>query len=213
MPIGFHMTIKGKKISPTAEELAQCARQHGLDDLIPGRYSPLFVFNLLNMDREFSIDTTPVIREIEHLEGKGPGLQMKPESQFSRNDHLRGLWHKHFFVIHPSSMAANIENHLRGGRMAKLVEKHLSGAEKVTEKMLSALSHAIVVESLEQRADDDELTGEWIVFAKENGLNYYLSIETHTQPDEQVAENLRVGCLPQFPFLSKYLDRGMPNLP
>ncbi len=204
MGIGFHLNINGKKIKVEPEELENYASHHRLDEIIPGRYSSLFVFNLMNLERVFHIDTTPVIREIMHLEDQGPGLQMKPATEF-RGEHLKGLWHQHFFVVHPSAMAHNIQNHLGKNGLAKLVAKHLPMGEVITESALSALSNAIVSESLEERADSEKLTGEWIIFAKENDKNYYLSIETHKQPDERVAGNLRVACLPQFPFLSKYL--------
>jgi len=37
---------------------------------------------------------------------------------------------------------------------------------------------AIVVESLEARAESGKLTGEWIVFARENGKNYWAPRKT-----------------------------------
>lgn len=204
MGIGFNLNINGNKIRVEPEELQKYAAYHRLDELIPGRYSSLFVLNLMNLERVFHIDTAPVIREIMHLEDRGPGLQMKPSTEF-RGEHLKGLWHQHFFVVHPSALAHNIQNHLGKSGLGKLVSKHLPVGELITASALNALSHAIVTESLEERADAEKLTGEWIIFAKENDKNYYLSIEPHQQPDERMAGNLRVACLPQFPFLSKYL--------
>jgi hypothetical protein len=204
MAIGFHLNINGRKVGVEPAELEKYAASVRLHELIPGRYSALFVFNLMNLERIFNIDTAPVIKQIMHLEGQGSGLQMKPATEF-RGEHLKGLWHQHFFVVHPSALAHNIQNHLGKDGLEKLVSEHLPMGETVTASMLNALSHAIVTESLEERADAEKLTGEWIIFAKDNGKNYYLSIETHEQRDEQIANNLRVACLPEFPFISRYL--------
>ncbi|MDQ1832766.1 hypothetical protein [Massilia scottii] len=204
MGIGFHLNINGNKIKVEPEELEKYAAHYKLNQIIPGRYSSLFIFNLMNLERVFHIDATPVISEIMHLEDQGPGLQMKPATEF-RGEHLKGLWHQHFFVVHPSALANNIQSHLGKDGLKRLVTKHLPMGETITSSALKSLSHAIVMESLEARAEAEKLTGEWIIFAKEENKNYYLSIETHQQPDERVAGNLRVACLPQFPFLSKYL--------
>ncbi|KQZ35115.1 hypothetical protein [Duganella sp. Root1480D1] len=213
MSIGFNLHLNGSKIKVEPEELAKYAAAKGLEELIPGRYSSLFVFNLMNLERVFLIDASPVIKEIMQLEGLGDGLQMKPATEF-RGSQLKGLWHQHFFVVHPSAMAHNIQNHLGKHGLERLVAKMLPLGEVVTEAALNALTNAIVTESLEKRANAQKLTGEWIVFAKQHGKNYYLSIETHQQSDERVASNLRIACLPQFPFLSEYLTPhccGSPN--
>lgn len=205
MEIGFNLHLNGKKVRVEADELREYARHHRLDEMIPGRYSSLFVFNLMNLERVFHVEAEPVILEIKKMEGIGTGLSMKPASEF-RGDVLKGLWHQHFFVNHPSAMAQNIQNHLGKHGLEKLVAKHLMMGEKLTKPMLDELTQAIVFGSIDERASAEKLTGEWIVFAKEAGENYYLSIETHQQLDERVASNLRVACLPEFPFLSKYFN-------
>jgi len=91
--------------------------------------------------------------------------------------------------------------------LKNLVNEHLAVGETITAENLNALTHDIVTGSLEKRADAGKLTGEWIVFAKENGENIYLAIGTHSEPDEQLANNLRVTCVPEFPFLARYLTR------
>ncbi|WP_313171825.1 hypothetical protein [Massilia oculi] len=201
--IGFNMHLNGTKIRVEPEEIERYAAEHGLDQLIPGRYSSLFVFNLMSLERVSHIDVTPVIKEIQQLEGRGAGLQMKPATEFT-GDRLKGLWHQHFFVTHPSALAQNILNQLRGGRLEALAKQHLSAEGPLSTSAIRDFTDALVTGSLEERAEAGRLTGEWIIFANEDKGKFYLSIETHNQDDNVIAQNLRTACLPQFPFLSKY---------
>ena len=51
-----------------------------------------------------------------------------------------------------------------------------------------------------------KLTGEWIVYAVHEGLNYYLCITSHESGDENIAQNIKAACLPQFSFLDAYVS-------
>jgi predicted transcriptional regulator len=55
----------------------------------------------------------------------------------------------------------------------------------------------------------ERLTGEWIVFAKHEGRNYYLTLATHDKTthehERQQIENI---CYREFPFLEKILRNG-----
>jgi hypothetical protein len=56
---------------------------------------------------------------------------------------------------------------------------------------------------MEERGSQGKLTGEWIVFAKEDAGNYYLGIWPHTASDERIASSIKAACVPEFPFLAK----------
>lgn len=47
------------------------------------------------------------------------------------------------------------------------------------------------------------MTGDWIVFGKQQGKNYYLDLATHAEPEEpaRLYEKLRGGSEAEFPFL------------
>jgi hypothetical protein len=45
------------------------------------------------------------------------------------------------------------------------------------------------------------MTGDWIVFAKHQGQNFYLGLATHDDDDEALYERLRQGGEWEFPFL------------
>lgn len=205
--IGFNVHEGTSTYRVENEELVEYANLYGLESLIPERYSWLFVFNLMMLERKNGIAPFEIIDEIKCLEGVGPPQQTKPASEF-KGAHLKGLWHKHFFAANLSLLAHNISNQLAGGKLEKLVTEIFDPNKSpvVTKEMIGELSHRVVVESLEDRAADSKLTGEWIVFAKHQGQNYYLCLTTHESGDENIAQSIKAACLPQFPFLNTYVS-------
>lgn len=186
-------------------DLKEFAELYGLDRFAKDRYSSLFVLNLMLLEQTNGIDPAQVIEEIRALEGGRASLQTKAESQFT-GKHLKGLWHKHFMPALPSVMAHNIMNHLGKNGTRKIVEEVLNPEKGpvVTKEMLDELSHRIVIGSMEGRASQEKLTGEWIVFAKENGANYYLGVWSHNAGDESIAGSIKSACVREFPFLAQY---------
>jgi hypothetical protein len=51
------------------------------------------------------------------------------------------------------------------------------------------------------RSEDDELTGEWIIFAEHDGKNYYLCLATRKEGYDVIADKIKSECCPEFPFL------------
>jgi len=205
--IGFNVHEGDSTYRVENEALVEYAKLYGLERLIPGRYSWLFVFNLMMLEQKSGVEPFFIIDEIKNLEGVGRSRQTKPASEF-KGPHLNGLWHKHFFAANPSLLAHNITNQLAGGKLEKLVAEIFDPNKSpvVTKEMIGELSHRVVVESLENRASDNKLTGEWIVFAKHQGQNYYLCLTTHESGDESIAQNIKTACLPQFAFLDTYVS-------
>jgi hypothetical protein len=72
-------------------------------------------------------------------------------------------------------------------------------------QMISELSHRVVHEPIEGRANDNKLTGEWMVFAKHNQKNYYLCCNTHNAGDQMIFDRIESHCPRDFPFLSALL--------
>jgi len=52
------------------------------------------------------------------------------------------------------------------------------------------------------------LTGEWIVFAKYEGNNYYLSIAEHKSDHLSLRAQIDAICVKEFSFLKGILDGG-----
>ena len=205
MDITFNVHDGESTRQVTHIDLKEFAEIYGLDRIAKNRYSALFVLNLMLLEQTSGIDPFQIIEEIRTLEGGRASLQTKAESQF-KGKHLKGLWHKHFMPAMPSVMAHNIMNHLGKNGTRKIVEEVLNPEKSpvVTKEMLDELTHRIVIGSMEERASQQKLTGEWIVFAKENGANYYLGIWSHNAGDESIAGSIKSACVREFPFLAQY---------
>lgn len=185
----------------TETELAQFAGLVGLDKIAPGRYSWLLVIQMLLYAKRQAIDPTMIVEEVKALEGLPSRIRTKPASEF-RKEPLKGLWHKHFFCAR--FIAHNIRNQLSGEQLKAVIDEVFNPAKSpvVTAQLINELSHRVVSETFEAREADGKLTGEWIVFAKHNGKNYYLTMATHNAGDEAIYEQIKSVCFPQFPFLA-----------
>jgi hypothetical protein len=195
------------ELKVTDEQLTEFAAACGLRPDIASRASELFWLDLYVYVKQFGIDVDDVLSEIRALE-TGEGVsQTKPALQFQRRP-LKGLWHKHFFAAH--FVAKNLTNALAGGRLEAIVNdvRAEHNSPVVTKDMLDDVSHRIVHGALESRSTDNKLTGEWIVFAKENQQNYYLCLNTHEAGDQQIFERVRDHCQREFPFLSAVLAQA-----
>lgn len=79
-------------------------------------------------------------------------------------------------LSHPSGFGHNIMNHLGNGGIDRACEEIFDPSKSpvVTREMVEEMANKIAIESTEERGYQERLTGEWIVFAKENSRNYYL---------------------------------------
>jgi hypothetical protein len=134
----------------------------------------------------------------------------KPAEVFTAGP-FKGLWHKHWFQA--SFLATNLLNETeKHGDM--LIRKHLNaefGRDRrvgtmVTEKLAGQLAHAMVDGASSHRSGNigrkqTRLTGEWIVFAKTNRRNIYLTLAGHGETNEAVFS--RCSMAPkEFPELA-----------
>ena len=189
----------------TNEELQEFAEIHRLSRLIPGRYSDLLLVNLYTLERQ-GVPPEAVIREIEILE-TGQASYMKPASPF-RKKPLKGLWHKHFLVTFPSSMGHNIINQLGENGIKNAVKSALDPkkSDVITPEMISDLVERIVSKPYEERFKSGKLTGEWLIYAPYNGVNYYLCLAGHLQNDHEIYQNVKNVCCREFDWLNDFLE-------
>ena len=90
--------------------------------------------------------------------------------------------------------------------MKNVVEEVLDPGKNsvIDQKQLKNISYRIASKPMEERGSREKITGEWIVFAKENEGNYYLGIWPHKAGDENISSSIKATCVPNFPFLAKY---------
>jgi hypothetical protein len=200
----YTVSLKGSEVKVADVQLSEFAAMYSVSDEIRSRISELLWLDLYIFDLEFGVSPDDVLREIKKLESGETDPQTKPASQFSRKP-LKGLWHKHFFSAH--FVPHNISNALKGGVLEKLVNEVLDPSKSpiITKEMISELSHRVVHEPIEGRANDNKLTGEWIIFAKHNQKNYYLCCNTHNAGDQMIFDRIESHCPRDFPFLPALL--------
>lgn len=207
MEISFNINLGGTTRAVSHKEISDYASIYGLDKIAPDRYSSLFIMNIMSLHMIQGIEPGHIIEEIRHLEGLRASLKTKPPSEF-KGSVLKGLWHKHFYPALPSTIGRNIQNHLGKDGLRKLAEEVFDPKKstKVTKEMIYEFSHRLVEGSLEQRGNKVKLTGEWIVYAKHSNKNYYLCVSPRNTEDNNILSNIGVACVPEFPFLSKYIS-------
>jgi hypothetical protein len=180
-----------------------------LDDIAPGRISFLLLSVLFASSKAGRTDPFLIAREIEALEKNQP-TGLKPPIQ-NRHPPLKGLWHKHYMQSDIGSMALNLQHGLKRFGIPYLREK-VREAKKAGElryfgvEDVGPLTKDAVHGNLERLRQAEKLTGEWIVFAKHEGQNYYLTIATHDKSThEGLRQQIDALCCREFPFLEKLL--------
>jgi len=198
----FHVSIGQASRTITFDELQKFSDLLQLNKIAHGRFSWLFVFDLLIWNEFNGHEPFQVARQIEALENPKTLSGTKPPTQFL-NPPLRGLWHKHFFDAH--FIPHNLRNHWSGNRLQKLVEE-VCGPKKSgpTKEMVNELVHRLVHGAMEDRNSAEKLTGEWIIFAKHNDQNYYLCLARHDEGDEAIYSRIEQLCFREFSFMKSY---------
>lgn len=186
-------------------ELTNFAAAAGLDDIAPGRYSMLFAFKMFLCTTMEGIESHFILEELKALEGQ-PNFAppTKPPAQFTEKP-LEGMWHKHFFSAR--FVPQNIATHMNKRKVAETVNRIMDPAKSpvVTKELIRELSDAVTQDALKERVSQGKLTGEWIVFAKHNGQNYYLTLASHPSDrgtgDQNIFNEIKAMAYAQFPFL------------
>lgn len=166
-----------KQISTEFEAILQATR---LEQIAPGRISLLFLLSVFGAYKAGRIDPAQVARELEALE-KGETTGLKPPIQ-NRHPPLKGLWHKHYMQPGMASLAMNIQHGLKQFGIPYLQQKvreaQQAGEERYfTIEDVAPLANDAVHGDWRRLREMDRLTGEWIVFARHEGRNYYLISE------------------------------------
>ena len=160
-----------------------------------------------------SLNPAKVIEEILALEGIGQPSRLKPPIQ-NKHPPLQGLWHKHYLEDGMKSFTTNI---LRGmdrygfpHAKRKIEEAKKTGAKEFfTTEDIEITIQEILYEHWKKRGEKQALTGEWLVFAKHGGENYYLGLTTHEiEQHDAFRRQIDAICCDEFPFLSQLLENG-----
>jgi hypothetical protein len=71
------------------------------------------------------------------------------------------------------------------------------------DNFADALAYQMTVNGYQDRAQHG-LTGDWIIFGKQDGQNFYLDVVQHSESsdqDDELYKHLRQSCAAEFPSL------------
>lgn len=191
-------------------EITDFAKFIGLERTAPDRYSLLLVLQLFGGFKSGFLDIAKVMREIEALEGIGGPSQLKPPILF-RHPPLNGLWHKHYLESGIRAVAINVQKRLKKYGIPSL-KHNIEESEKANVKRVFTKEDAgAIVKDLmhgnwERLAEAQALTGEWIIYARHEGQNYYLCLARHEHSQhEDIRKQIDAVCCQEFAFLPELL--------
>jgi hypothetical protein len=196
--------LKDRAVKVTSRDLAKFREMYLGTSELTDRMSELIWLDIYILDAAFGAGTHEILRAIKDLEHGEPLSGVKPATQFE-NMPLKGLWHKHFFSAH--FLVENIILGLGKTELERLVSEAMDAA-KSTAEMINELAHRVTHEPLETRNASKKLTGEWIVYLRHAGKNYYLCCNTHTHDargDQFIYDRIMEHCVRDFPLLPAWL--------
>ena len=193
------------KVSLTFEEIGELKRKYLNGAAYSARMSLAFVIRLMQIRQDRGEDRF-VIREIDELEHVCSSTSAtKGAAQFKRPP-LHPLWHKHFSTPRHLMRNIGVRWALDGEGNRDLMQVIGDAATKfghLPEVWPNYLIHRLVVGGIQDRVEKKRMTGDWIIFAKHEGKNYYLDLATHEEGRnaDQLLVKLREGSEAEFPFL------------
>ena len=192
-----------KRVGFSMDEIKAIKRALVGDRPYADRISLGFAARLLLIKNDLKEDHF-VLDEIDHLEGFRPGSKTKGEEQFLHPP-LHPFWHKHYSA--PRHLLRNIDERwgLRGSGnrdLQAMIRDVANTHGNDPEVWQGIISYRLVIDGYNDRAQRG-LTGDWIIFAKHNGRNYYLDLATHHEgrDPQRLHVKLRQGSAAEFPFV------------
>lgn len=212
----------GARVSLTLEQVAAFKREVLRERTYSGRVSFALAVRLAEMQVGRG-DIFSVLDQIDFLEGLRKTSAAVAGTQF-KHPPLHPFWHIHAWSAR--HLARNLIDRWgmrRGGNadLDRLIEEVEAECGDDPEKWPSVLADRLVIGGFHSRTRKGAaarvrehapherrgsgLTGDWIIYGKHEGENYYMDLATHEEGKKEAAEQLyqelRNGCAAEFPFL------------
>ena len=160
-------------------------------DFDTSRINKYLIAQLYVFHDYMNFDISYIVNEIRYLEGMNTKSSTKEATQFIKKP-LKGLWHKHFFDTQFILKNIGSEFGLDKNGNTKL-DILLSNFDftKFDMKMNKDIINKMIHLGFFERVRNRKLTGEWIIFAKYESCNYYLTIARHTEKDIEIYNRLK----------------------
>ena len=196
--------MRGRDVTITSDRLTEFGKFYVSDPDLVSRMSELLWLDMYVLDQEFGISPRDILKSIENLEAGEPHNGIKPATEF-RQPPLKGLWHKHFFAAR--FLVNNITLALGKNGLDKLVDEVMDPKKSsvITREMIEELAHRVTHEPIEKRDRQGKITGEWVIFAKHGGKNFYLCLNTHGAGDQFIYDRIMQHCVRDFPELPSWI--------
>lgn len=185
-------------VSLTREELLTWAGESvAFYQLDLRRMSTILLAQAYSFEANHIFNTFELVQPIRALEGIGSSDATAPEDKFLHAP-LTGLYKKHFTSAR--FLPTNLLNFIRskkGNRFFNNVwdkAAQISGSQCIDEVFTKHLSYHMVVDPVEIKSASHDMTGEWVVFHKHEGLNYYLTFALHTEPNDEIYKRILIAC-------------------
>jgi hypothetical protein len=149
-----------------------------------------------------TIDVFAVYDELDQLEGSDPARRTGTKKAEPLGHGLKGLMHKHYKQAGLGSFYRNMINHWEKRENQRELWQLCNEFNK--DGHAGKFAHGLVLRSHERRHAESEMTGEWIVYARIAGANYYLTLGGHGESEDAVIERVR-SCFGEFPQLRQHL--------
>jgi hypothetical protein len=198
------MDAPADRLSLDREEWAELKRRITAGRPYSDRISIGFLCRLLLL-HQTNGDELHVLSAIDQLEGLSSGCRTKRPRRF-RGEVLGRFWHKHFATSRHVLRNFGDWWGLGADGNAKLDTVINDVAERFGRQpdlWPGVLVHELVLGGYEKRAGARKLTGDWIIYGRHHGRNYYLETASHLEAAEplRLYEKLRGGSQAEFPFL------------
>lgn len=202
------------QVSFTSEQLELVKREVTGGAPYASRLSFAFVTRLA----KHRDDMPAVLEEIDALEGLRPASRPTKEVEQFKHPPLFPLWHKHFFasrhVLRNTGDRWGISRGQGNRDLDALLTEIATKYGDDPSTWQGKLAERFTVDGLFDRADAGRLTGDWIIFGKHGGKNYYLDLAIHEEGRglanaERLMHKLQAGSQAEFPFL--FDDSGLTD--
>ncbi len=175
-----------------------------LHNLANGRIGHILTYQLFRYHYDGPGNPKEVTREIHSLDRVDGLSRTKKEAVFSSGK-LKGFFHKHYFTAR--HIPLNMYQHNIDGKSEELSK----GAGRVISRTLESevsddekamiLADFLTMDAYKQRSRSRNLTGDWIIFKKYQGKNYYLCLASHEVDTDDLYEMIKRWYVPLWPFL------------
>jgi hypothetical protein len=169
-------------------------------DFRRARFSSLFRVQLDELTLRRVVNPFQILEEIKALEGCGVS-RTKRETPF-RKGPLAGLMHKHYFSAR--QIVFNVNNYwARAGMLERAISKMAATVRAADGPwtVSGMMANRLVDDAIKHKTLGRSLTGDWIVYKRHNGRNFYLTLAAHNERSADIYGRLAPYAAREFPEL------------